>query len=269
MDRISSRQNPVVKRFRELARAGGSDDHVLLDGEHLVAEALRSSTPLELAAFSESAVRERLASLHADIRRAGVKTMTVTESVLAAMSPVRHPSGVVAIGRRTAATVEDVLGRAPQIVVFVTGVQDPGNVGAIVRAAEACGASGLVVGPQTADPFGWKALRGGMGSTFRLPIAVTADLVQAATRARQAGIRLVATVPRAGTKLPHADLRQPSAILLGGEGPGLPQDLIDTADERVTIPMQQPVESLNVAIAAGIVLYEAWRQRNQQEPSRS
>ena len=100
-----------------------------------------------------------------------------------------------------------------------------------------------------------------MGSAFRLPVASTRDLGEAMLAARAAGLRLFATVPRGGTALAEAVLSQPSAILLGGEGPGLPDELVTTADEMLTIPMQPPVESLNVAIAAALILYEASRQR--------
>lgn len=141
-------------------------------------------------------------------------------------------------------------------------LQDPGNVGAIVRAAEACGATGIVCGQRTADPFGWKALRGSMGSSFRLPIAIKQPLDEALATARANGLRILATVARGGTTLPDCDLRKPAAILLGGEGGGLPATLIAQADERLSIPMQAPVESLNVSVAAALVVYEATRQRH-------
>jgi TrmH family RNA methyltransferase len=139
-------------------------------------------------------------------------------------------------------------------------VQDPGNVGAIVRAAEAGGASGAVFSGATADPFSWKALRGSMGSALRLP-AVIAAANDALIGARAANVRLLATVPRDGRPVFEADLRGPVGFLLGGEGPGLPQNLIEAADDRVSIPMRPPVESLNVAVAAAVLVYEALRQR--------
>jgi TrmH family RNA methyltransferase len=186
----------------------------------------------------------------------------VTDAVLAALSPVQNPSGVAAIAHRRAVAVQAVLAAPPQLVLMLAEIQDPGNVGAIVRAAEGCGATGIVVGEGCADPFGWKALRGSMGSAFRLPVATTDRLADAVRDARAAGLRVFATVPRGGTAPADTDMRQPAAILLGGEGPGLQQDLLDAADGRVTIPMRPPVESLNVAIAAALILYEAARQRS-------
>ncbi len=260
MERIASRQNPLVKRFRELARAGAPEAEVLLDGQHLVEEAIAAELPLEVAAFAEKHVESRLVTLAARARRAGARTVAVTDQVLAALSPVQHPSGVVAIASRPAFSVDDVLAKEPQLVVVLSEVQDPGNVGAIIRAAEGCGATGIIVGQGSADPFGWKALRGAMGSTFRLPV-VRHALDEAVAAARRAGVRVFAAVPRGGTPLPQCDLRGPAAVLLGGEGGGLPAALLERSDVRLTIPMRPPVESLNVAIAAALILYEAWRQR--------
>lgn len=265
MERISSRQNPLVKRFRELARGGTGafeDEAMLLDGPHLVEEALDSAIRLEVVAFGDRHVPGRFETLAARVNAEGARAVLVSDPVLAALSPVQQPSGVVAIAPRHAVPLSRALEHQPQLVLMLAGIQDPGNVGAIIRAAEACGATGIVPGEGTADPLGWKALRGAMGSTFRLAVSARVPLLRAAEHARAEGIRLLATVPRGGTPLPDCDLTRPSAILLGGEGPGLPDDLVHLTDEHVTIPMRHPVESLNVAIAAALILYEASRQRS-------
>lgn len=262
MERISSRQNPIVKQFRALADP--SQDLMLLDGAHLLEEALASGVAVDVVALREELAEGPLATLARHAERHGARLLEVTDSVLSAISPVRQPSGVVAIAHRRSSSLESVFERAPQMVLMLDHVQDPGNVGAIVRAADACGATGVVVSPRTADPFGWKALRGSMGSAFRLPVAAGMDLAAAAAHARKSGVRILAAVPRAGTALPRCDLRRPSAVLLGGEGAGLSAELIALADEPLTIPMRQEVESLNVATAAALIVYEAARQRGQQ-----
>lgn len=262
MERIASRHNPLVKRFRDLARPGSSADAMLLDGAHLLEDALGAAVPIEIAAFAERFAGERLASLVARTAATGARTVTVPDQILAAMSPVKNPSGAVAIAHYHTASLPAILGAPSPLILLLHEVQDPGNVGAVVRAAEGCGASGLVTSDGSADPFGWKALRGAMGSTFRLPIAVRQSLADVVAQARLAGIRIFATVPRGGTRLASADLRGPAAVLLGGEGPGLPDALVAMADERVTIPMRAPVESLNVATAAALIVYEAARQRS-------
>src|SRR5574338_1365425 len=259
MDRISSRQNAVVQRFREAAR--GSGPSVLIDGEHLLHEPLRSSVPIDIVAIAERHSHSPMAALADAASRAGARTILVTDPVLDAISPVRHPSGVVALARRPTASIAEVLAPTPQRVVVLVGVQDPGNVGAIVRAAEACGATGVIATAGTADPFGWKAMRGGMGSTFRMPVCTRQPLDVVLAVLRKRGIGLLATVPRNGTPLPDGDLTGPIALLLGAEGAGLPADAAAASDIQITIPMHAPVESLNVAVAAAIVLYEAARQR--------
>jgi TrmH family RNA methyltransferase len=261
MERISSRQNAIVKRFRDLSRESGGD-WMLLDGEHLLQEALGSGARVDVAAFTEGLAAGRLRALADHAARSGAQLVSVTANVLSAISPVRQPSGVVAIVRRREATLEEVLERKPPLVLMLSAVQDPGNVGAIIRAAEGCGATGIVAGSGTADPFGWKALRGAMGSTLRLPVATRQSLAEAVEQARGDGVRVLAAAARNGTPLPGCDLRGPCAILLGGEGTGLAEELVAAADERVTIPMRAPVESLNVAVAAALILYEASRQRS-------
>jgi TrmH family RNA methyltransferase len=109
--------------------------------------------------------------------------------------------------------------------------------------------------------MGWKALRGSMGSIFRLPVAVRQNLADAVRAARALGIEIIAAVPRDGVPLPELDLRRPVAVLLGGEGGGLRDSVVDLATTRLTIPMRRPVESLNVATAAALIAYEAQRQR--------
>ena len=261
MDRISSRQNPIVKRFRELAQAKHPDGEVLLDGAHLLHEALSAGIPLDIVAFAESIADAESHRLVERAAKAGARAIAVTSPVLTAMSPVRNPSGVVAIGRVKRASIDHVLRMKPQLVIILHEAQDPGNVGAALRAAEACGATGAITTARTADPFAWKALRGAMGSAFRLPIATGAALDEIEAAIKRAGVALAATVPRGGTPLPSADLRKPTAILFGGEGSGLPGEVIQRADVRLSIPMRPDVESLNVAVSAAIILYEAARQR--------
>jgi TrmH family RNA methyltransferase len=258
MERISSRQNPVVRYFRNVA-AGKISERVLLDGDHLIEEALTSGVDIEVAAFTDQVAADRFALRVAG----GASTLIVTSAVLEALSPVRSPSGSVALAARPKTDLDRVFARTPPLILFLHDVQDPGNVGAIVRAAEGCGATGIVCSKHTADPFSWKALRGSMGSSFRLPLAARQPLPLAIAMARDKGLRVFATDARGGTPLPDCNLRVPVAIVLGGEGSGLPASVMEIADERLTIPMQPPVESLNVAIAAALVTYEAARQRHR------
>jgi TrmH family RNA methyltransferase len=255
---ITSRRNPLVARYRAAAR-GEADGLLLLDGVHLIADAIRSGVIVRHAAVTHGA-QEQL-DIHdvvSALTRSGVEVDVVGPTVIEAISPVRTSTGIVALVDRPADGKWRVLDGDMSVVAV--DIQDPGNVGAIVRVAEAGGASGVVAAGASADPFGWKALRGSMGSALRLPLATmsTADAI-AETRAR--GSRIVATAPRGGRTLFDVDLRGRIAILIGSEGHGLDSALIAAADERVTIPMRAPVESLNAATTAALIVYEARRQR--------
>jgi RNA methyltransferase, TrmH family len=258
MRRIGSRQNPIVSRYR-LAARGDADGIMLLDGVHLVADAIAAGVRVREAAVAlEAEANPDVQRIVGGLDRIGVETFAVTAPVMAALSPVRSPSPVVALAEKPVASDRLFAAPAPLVVVAVD-VQDPGNVGAIVRVAEAAGATGAIVAGASADPFGWKAIRGSMGSALRLPVVVEKSASPAELKRR--GCRVVATTPRGGRLLYDAALRGPVAILIGGEGRGLAPELVETADDRVTIPMEAPVESLNAAVTAALLLYEARRQR--------
>ena len=258
---ISSRQNPLVARYRAAAR-GEPSDVLLLDGVHLVSEAIAAGTSIRHAAVKSEAMNiTEIGALVDKLSRSNVEVAVVSASVMDALSPVRSPSSVVALGERPR-VAEDAIYRQRALVVIAIDIQDPGNLGAIVRVAEAGGATGLIAAGASANPFGWKALRGSMGSTLRLPLLVRPDTDRAVADARARGCRIVATAPRAGRSPVDVVLSGPVAILIGGEGLGLPPALVDGADERVTIPMQRPVESLNAAVTAALIVYEARRQRS-------
>jgi RNA methyltransferase, TrmH family len=256
---ISSRQNPLVARYR--AAASGESDHLLLDGVHLVGEALAARLALEHVFIGAEAIdRPELAALLAALRSGETPLDTASASVLDAVSPLRSPSPIVALTRRDAMP-HGVFQHASPFVLVACDIQDPGNLGAMARAAEAAGATGLVVAGSAVDPYGWKALRGSMGSLLRLPIDVFSSVDAAIRAAREHHCRVIATTPRGGTPLFSASLTGPIAILVGGEGAGLPAPLIDDADVRISIPMAAPVESLNAAVTAALILYESKRQR--------
>jgi TrmH family RNA methyltransferase len=254
---ITSRQHPIVRAFKAAARG---DAEVLIDGWHLLHEATDAGLTISTIALLGAPQDPEDRHLLERLSRTGT-VVTVSPAVMNAMSPVRTPSGVVALGAARRAALIDVLTPPPALVVVAIDVQDPGNAGAIVRSAEAGGASGVLFTGGSADPWGWKALRAAMGSTFRLPVVREPDVRQACAELQRAGLRLRAAVAHGGVPLERVDLRPATALLLGGEGGGLTQELLLLADEHVMIPMAAPVESLNVAVAAALLVYEARRQR--------
>ena len=281
METIASRKNPLVLLMRRVAQ-GDADERgrVLLDGLHLVQEARAAGLPLSTAAFTTKVlsapdgVARRLATSLAGL---GCRVAQVSDAVMEAMSPASTPSGVVALTARPRHELAEMLPPAVKqpFLCVAAGVQDPGNVGAIVRVAEAGGAAGVIVTGNSADPYGWKALRGAMGSAFRLPIVREPELDRVLATLRAAGVRVLATATAAAAAAAVANgggvtsrrafsdkpLTGACAFVLGGEGPGLPEEIISSADGIITIPMEPAVESLNVAMSAGLIIYEARRQR--------
>ena len=260
---ITSRHHPLVKEFRDLARGAGP--LMLLDGWHLLGEAAAAGVAVEKIALCgpPTAQEQRIVDR---LRRDGAQLVEVSGSVLNALSPVSSPTGVVASARIPAIASSSVLTPAPALVLAALGLQDPGNAGAIIRSAAAAGATGVVLDDLSADPWGWKALRASMGSAFHLPVVRSRAVNSLLDEWRTSGIRIAATVPRGGTTMYDVDFTAPTAVLLGGEGAGLPESLLKAADTRVSIPMHGPVESLNAAVAAAVLLYEAGRQRSGRRP---
>jgi RNA methyltransferase, TrmH family len=250
--RITSRQHPIVQRCRRLASRREADS-VLLDGEHLVADALTAGL-----AFQAVIADARHATLAGRAAAAGAIVYDATPAVIEAASPVRSPSGIVAIATWRPLDVPAALAKTA-LAVGLVGVQDPGNTGSVVRSADALGAGAVVLLEGTADAAAWKALRAAMGSTFRIPVA-RGRLADTVRDARARGMTIAATVPHGGRALGAVDLSPPLFVLFGGEGAGLPPDIVAGADLLLTVPMRQGVESLNIAVTAALVMWEARRQ---------
>jgi RNA methyltransferase, TrmH family len=261
---VSSRRHPAVRAFREAAAHPGSSSSVVLDGAHLVRDALAAGIPVRRLIVSSDFLRRAAEEDRAVVEAAaatGAAIYHATPAVLDAASPVRKASGLVALADWAAAPVDAAFAPAPALALALIDVQDPGNVGAVIRAADALGATGVLALDRTAHPGGWKALRGAMGSTFRLPV-VRGHASEAIDAARGAGLRILATVAERAASIEQIDFTYPALVLLGNEGAGLPAELAAAADTRIVIPMRAGVNSLNVAVTAALVLYEARRQRS-------
>ena len=264
MKSIDSRQNPIVRTYRELAdEPDAAGLRLLLDGAHLVREAHDAGMPLEsvVVAASRLAGASEEARLAAHLEADGVEVISATSQAFDAISPVRTPSGIVAIAHRHPTTPEAILERARLFALVVVDVQDPGNVGSLLRVAEAGGVTGVIVAGNSANPFSWKAVRGSMGSVLRLPVARAVSIDAVMKDIAKTETIAVAAVPRDGWDPDAADWSGRIALLLGGEGPGLPASVVEAANQRVSIPMDAPVESLNVATSAAIIIYAARRAR--------
>jgi len=260
--RIEGRHNSLVKELRTAFAHGEltPDGFYAIEGMRILEEAIRSGLRFKAVFFRASAENrtERLLPQLA----AHVETVLLPDKLFASAVPSETPQGVAALVRCKPFKLEDVLAKSPAgPLLAVAGVQDPGNLGTILRSAEAFAAGGVLLGEGTVSPFNSKVVRASAGSVFRLPLVQT-KLSGALERMRELGLRLIATSSHKGTPLDQADLTGPLAIFIGNEGAGLPRDLLAEITEIIVIPHSPSVESLNAGVAASIVLYEVARQRS-------
>lgn len=258
---LRSRANPLYKRLRTLKDKGAASGLCLIEGPKLALEALGAGLTLVEAAASPRAETTPAGVRAIETLRAhGVPVRRMAAELVASLSEAETSQGLVALAKRPAFELEQVL-RGTPLVLVIDAVQNPGNLGALLRSAEAAGATGALLTAGCADPLSWKALRGSMGSAFRLPhvggLGIDAALDALAAR----GIRVLATASDGERRYDEADLRGPVAIVMGREGAGLSPAVKQRAAARLRIPLAAPVESLNVAVAAALVLFEAARQR--------
>ena len=228
-----------------------------------MAEALAAQVTLvEAAASSRFGRTATERGLLDEIVRRGVPVRRLDEWLLSSLSELEASPGLLAIAERPRFD-EAALFRDSALILIAVGVQNPGNLGALLRTAEAAGATGAYLTSGCADPFSWKALRGSMGSAFRLSHVGGLSGAEAMQRARARGLQALATEPTAPVAYDEVDLTRPTALLVGAEGSGLPAALAAAADVRVRVPMRPPVESLNLSVASGVILFEAARQRRR------
>ncbi len=259
---ISSAQNSLVKELRRAFSRGEltPDGHCAIEGLRIAEEAIRSGLRFRAVFFRESATgaADRLLPQIG----AHVETLELPDAVFDSAVATETPQGVAALVKLKSFDLEDVLRPPEPLVLVAAGIQDPGNLGTILRSAEAFGASGMLVAEKTVSHLSPKVVRASAGSVFRLPV-VSVPLNEALAKLREAGVRLVATSSHKGTPADEADLSGKLALFIGNEGAGLPREAMREMDESVAIPHSPKVESLNAGIAASILLYEAARQRRR------
>lgn len=265
---LTSTQNPLVKQIRKLHSAKGRREQqlFLLEGTHLLEEACAVDYPLVTVCFTQE-WQERHQQLWQDAATRCQRAELVSPEVLKAIATTVQPDGVVATAQRSLTPNSAPL----QGVPLLTGVglaletlQDPGNLGTIIRTAAAAGTDRLWLSKDSVDLDNPKVLRSSAGQWFRLPVTVSPDLQDVVTQCQNQEIQVVATLPDATLSYWDVDLLRPTLILLGNEAAGLRADLAMRADRQVKIPLMPGVESLNVAIAAALMLYEAQRQRRNK-----
>lgn len=260
IETVISRQNPLVKRFIA-ARLGRERRLLFVEGVRLVEEAVRSGLGVEAVAYGHRLLdTERGRELFETLKTLSCRGAFLSDALLKAVCDVETSQGVALLARRPHYDLESLSAPAP-LLVFADGLQDPGNVGALIRTAEAAGAGGFITARGSADPFQVKSLRAAAGAAFRLPVVAGQPRAAVIAFLRAAGIRIVAADARASIHFAEYDWRQPVALWLGSEGNGLAAGADEMADAKVFIPMSGAAESLNVTVAASLILYEAFRRR--------
>lgn len=257
---VTSRANARVKQLRAAFAEGGrgsAGELVAIEGEHLLQEAVRSGLRVETIFVSER--RE----VPAWVPRATPR-LRLADAVFASAMETRSPLGVAALVAPPRFVLNDVLRSERPLVLIAAGLQDPGNLGTLVRSAEAFGAHGVLLTPGTVSQWNGKAVRSSAGSVFRLPVVACA--AEEVRSLRERGVTLMAAVRDGDGEsqtqaVTDTDLLQGAALMVGNEGAGLAAEWLAMADRRVTIPCPGPVESLNAAVAGSVLLYEASRQR--------
>ncbi|GAC1469527.1 MAG: RNA methyltransferase [Chamaesiphon sp.] len=255
---LTSLQNPLVKQIRKLHSSKERHEQklFLLEGTHLLEEACAVNFPLVTVCCTPE-WQKRHWQLWQDASERSQRAELVSREVMKAIATTVQPDGVVATAPRSASGQIQM----NSLGLVLETVQDPGNLGTIVRTAVAAGAEGLWLSADSCDLDNPKVLRASAGQWFRLPMAVSPDLKGVVQECQAAGMQVVATTPQAAIAYWDLNWQRPTLVLLGNEGAGLSADLVALCDVQVKIPLNSAVESLNVAIAAALLLYEAKRQR--------
>jgi len=257
MDHITSMKNPVVKELRALRDRKGRETsgRFLVEGEVMLREALKCGLKIH-----DVLAEEGLAALAVELETAGANAFIVPRSLLESVTDTRTPQGICA---SFDLPVPLPLGKTPDRLVALDGVQDPGNVGTIWRTADAAGFQGMLLGAGCADPLSPKVQRSAMGSGFRLPFMQTGDLPAALTQMRQKGWAVIASDLHGGDFYSHPDPGDRFVLVIGSEAHGISDDTRAAADLLLKLPMRGGAESLNAAVAAGIMMYELMREQEQ------
>lgn len=259
---IESASNPLLKVFRRSLAEGVTRDGLLaVEGPHLVEEALKASD--RATVHSVLVARGAEARLEPLLRQLPLEAEVarVADRVFASVAQTETPQGIAALVELKRDELGAVLARHASLVLVACGIQDPGNLGTMVRSAQALGAAALVALEETVSPFNPKSARASAGAIFRLSVFPGEKAREILPRLRAAGVRIVAADQRSPAALSGADLRGKLAFLIGREAAGLPEELRREADLLLCIPIRPETESLNAAAAASIFLYEAARQR--------
>lgn len=266
---VQSTQNARLKELRRALARPGRDTRGFagIEGIHLLEEALRAGMHITTVFVGDSAAKPTEAAAKTALGALSLPKSTeiliLPRKILDAVLDTETPQPIAALVEMPDWTWAHILqphGSWAPLVIVLAGLQDPGNLGTILRSAEAFGATGIVAIPGTVTAWNPKAVRASAGSVFRLPL-ISSTMDECVSELREAGARILTTTVREGEPAEMLNFTGPVALLIGNEGNGVPAEIAALADVQVTIPCPGPVESLNAAVATSVLLYEACRQR--------
>ncbi len=263
---ITSRDNAKLKLVRRI-RDGKSSGMIFVEGVRLAEEALRSNLVIENALLSETAATtERGREIAGRLEGLQIDTFLLSDRLAASIADTANSQGVVLTAYRPAADIETFQVRISTsehklpLLIFLNGINDPANLGAVLRTAEAAGATGVITSTASADVFSPKAIRASMGAAFRVAIWNKANAHHVFQIADARGLRKTAAVGSGAVDYDAIDWKSPRLLVIGSEANGLEPEIVEQMDDVIRIPMESNVESLNLAVAAGVILFEAARQ---------
>jgi TrmH family RNA methyltransferase len=260
MDEITSRDNPRIKRARRI-REGKEQGSIFVEGARLADEALRSRLTIDEAFLSAAFLQRPEYSSFIARLESSTHCFQVPDKVADALADTKNSQGIFLICERPTTPEDAFKVGESALFVYLHEINNPSNLGAVLRTAEAAGVDGVFVGPNSADPFSPKSLRASMGSAFRLPIKEGTDLGEALKWAAAHGVRTTAADIKGSGVYTRTDWTRARLVIFGSEAAGLPEAILSEIDEVVRIPLESGVESLNLAVSVAVILFEALRQR--------
>lgn len=269
--KITSRDNQNLK-FARRVRDGKEEGSIFIEGRRLAEESVAAGIqPTHLFAASHFVEKDGFGDLLRELDETAVQVFELTDDIFDSISDTENPQGIILLADRPVSPSDDLaleleFGKAKlPIVIYLYRINNPANLGAVARAAEAAGAVGLITSPGSADPYSAKSLRGSMGSLFRLPVWQDVTVEEAIAWCNASGFATAGTSLEGSKSYLDLDWRKPRMLMFGSEGHGIPADVSELLNELVHIPMEQSVESLNLAVSAGVILFEARRQQLEDQ----
>ncbi|MBS4537989.1 RNA methyltransferase [Clostridium sp. D2Q-11] len=262
MELITSSSNKFIKEIKSLNKKRDRNKKGLyfIEGLRLVEDAIKSNQPIEYILYSDKIFQLEGGEELFDKFRNQFSHYKIEHNLFKEISDTDSPQGIMAVINIRKYTLKDIIDENP-FIIFLDRLQDPGNMGTIIRSADSLGASGIIISKGSVDIYNPKVVRSTMGSLFHLPIVEIDNSIETISKLKESGIKVLATSLEEAKYCYDSDLTTNILIIIGNEGNGISEELFNISDENIIIPMKGNSESLNVAMASSIIMYEVLRQR--------